>query len=305
MICLLFYEPFKQTTLLFSPVDVLFHPGSGITEVPVCQGPSAVGLFCSLPDGLDVSTWVAIGLLAIVPSGWRPRITGLVHWCVSFSFMSSAVMVDGSDHVTAVLTFILLPLTLTDNRIWHWSSPAPGSSPSSLPDRLRRLVGRSSVGVARLQVAVIYFHASVGKMYTEEWAQGTAVYYWFTDPVHGAPDWLLPLLSPVITTGFGVTAITWGVIALELLLFLGLTLRRTWWKYLLAAGVFLHLGIAIVHGLWSFSVAMFGALILFLRPHDQPFSVALIRRWAHLWSFHVSAFLTRRSDDPVAPPTSR
>lgn len=267
--------------------------------------PFCLGTVLFAPEGLDVSTWVAISLLAIVASGWRPRITGLIHWWVSFSFMSSAVMVDGGDHVTAVLTFILLPFTLTDNRTWHWSSPAPAASPSSLPNPLRRLVGHSSVAVARLQVAVIYFHASVGKMYTEEWAQSTAVYYWFTDPVHGAPKWLLPLLSPVITNGFGVTAITWGVILLELLLFLGLTLRRTWWKYLLVAGLSLHVGIAIVHGLWSFSLAMFGALILFLRPHDQPFSVSPIRRWARLCWSRVFGFLTRRSGNPVASPTSR
>jgi hypothetical protein len=51
---------------------------------------------------------------------------------------------------------------------------------------------------------------------------------------------------------------------------MGLTAKRSVRPWLLAAGFGLHLGIAVLMGLWSFSLAMMGCLVLYLRPLDLP-----------------------------------
>jgi hypothetical protein len=61
---------------------------------------------------------------------------------------------------------------------------------------------------------------------------------------------------------------------IEYLLSMGLLLPKQSWKTLLIAGVALHTGILLFHGLVSFSIAMFAALILYLRPVEQGFGFA-------------------------------
>jgi len=52
-------------------------------------------------------------------------ITGALHWYVAYSFINSATVIDGGDHIASILAFLLLPVTLTDTRKWHWSMKSP------------------------------------------------------------------------------------------------------------------------------------------------------------------------------------
>src|SRR6266513_2297227 len=74
------------------------------------------------------------------------------------------------------LALLLVPVTVTDPRAWHWQS-APQT-----PRPIASLVAWSALFVARLQVAGIYFDSSLAKLATPVWADGTAFYYWSTDP---------------------------------------------------------------------------------------------------------------------------
>jgi antimicrobial peptide system SdpB family protein len=165
----------------------------------------------------------------------------------------------------------LIPITLADPRRTHWSPPPPAS------DRIRGIVSeelaRSTLFVLRLQVAAIYFHAAVGKMRVTEWTDGTAVYYWFTHALFGAPSWLESFVVRVLSVPDVVVAVTWGVILLELLLFIAVAIDRRWWPPLLVLGLAFHSGIVLVHGLVSFFFAMAGALLLYLRATDRPFTL--------------------------------
>lgn len=264
-------------TLLFSPADALFRPGTGIFEAPICRGISQVSLFCFLPGHLELARWVAIGLLAVIASGWRPRITGIIHWWLSSGLFTSALLVDGGDQVTAVLTLLLLPVTLMDKRRWHWDSVEPSLAASPREVYLR-LIALSCLVVVRVQVAGIYYQAAVSKFGVPEWANGTALYYWLTDPLFGVPSWLEPAVMPLLISGTTVVILTWGVLLVESLLFTGLVMDKRGWPYLLKVGIVFHIGIAVCQGLGSFVLAMSGALILFLRPVNQPFELAFFRR---------------------------
>ncbi len=255
-------------TLFFNHSSETFRPAAGSLEYPVCEGIRSIGIFCLLSPELELARWLCILILLIVMSGWRPRYTGIIHWLVAFSLQTSGTVLDGGDQVTAVLTFLLLPITLTDNRKWHWQSPKNISYTIFL-EKLRSLVAIVSIGVIRLQVSIIYFHAATAKFALEEWIDGTILYYWLNDPLIGLPNWLRFTL-PIYSSRF-VVFFTWGTLLIEILLFMGLLMPKKYWKSLLIAGLIFHGGIAFMMGLISFGCAMTAALILYLRPIEQDF----------------------------------
>ncbi|AQG80664.1 sporulation-delaying protein SdpB family protein [Spirosoma montaniterrae] len=257
-------------TLLFNDMGTLFRPIAGQTDCPSCMGLAEYSLFCWMGD-LETARWVCMTILFLVLIGIYPRFTALLHVYVGFSFMSTAVLVDGGDQVTLVLSGLLLPLALTDPRTWHWSM-APVANRTSYTFQLRKLIAVTSYGLLRLQVALIYFEACVGKFKVPEWADGTAIYYWFSNPTFGLSPDVHSLLLPVLANRWCIVLLTWSVLFLEGGLFLGLTLEQKYRRYLLWAGVGFHFMIILIHGLPTFFMAMTAALVIFLRPFDQPFN---------------------------------
>jgi sporulation delaying protein B len=259
-------------TLMANSADLLFRPlDTTMRNVSNVMLGSRYSLLTLFPDPhFDWGRRIAIVILLVVASGWRPRLTGILHWWVSASFAASCVVVDGGDQVAAVLSLLLVPLTLTDDRRWHWAAPAvaaPGGG-----SELRAFIARSTLWMIRLQVAGIYLQACVAKLSVHEWKDGTACYYWFTNPLIGMPHalerYLVPLLAkPVVVVGF-----TWGTLLLELLLFSALFMDKRWRRPLLIAALGFHVGIIVIHGLVSFFCSMAAAAILYLRPIDEPFT---------------------------------
>jgi antimicrobial peptide system SdpB family protein len=219
---------------------------------------------------------IAVAVLLVVAIGWRPRFTGVVHWWLSLSFQLTGSTMEGGDQAIAVLTLLLIPITLTDPRQWHWQAAPASTHPTSLRKSgraLASLVALSAALAIRVQVSGIYFHASVAKLLVTEWQDGTAMYYWLNSPVFGAPLLLRGMLAPLLRHAGFLAAITWSPIAVELLLFMGIIASRPARRVLLVLGIGLHLGILILMGLFTFSLVMFGALLLYLRPFDLPLAL--------------------------------
>jgi antimicrobial peptide system SdpB family protein len=254
-------------TLAVNPASVLFVQAAGMPSAPYCEQGRGIGLFCLAgPAHLDLARWIAVGALCIVATGFMPRVLAPLHWWVTWSFSSSAVMVDGGDQLASTLAFLLLPVALTDRRTWHWSR---GDDLAST----RPVAGMFACGAGlliRLQVAWVYFEAMCGKFAVEEWSDGTALYYWLSHPTYGTPRWLRPL-SGWFTAKPAVAALTWTVLAVELFLFIAVVMDRKYWAPALYAGIALHAGIMLCHGLVSFSLTMFAALVLYLRPSEAEF----------------------------------
>lgn len=59
---------------------------------------------------LNIIKWLAIVLLIIIASGWRPRFTGIIHWWICYSLQNSALTLDGGEQVSAVITLLLILL---------------------------------------------------------------------------------------------------------------------------------------------------------------------------------------------------
>jgi antimicrobial peptide system SdpB family protein len=259
-------------TLAFTDAGAFFRPAAGLESVPVCAGPAQISFFCLFePASLHLAQWFAIVALLVVASGWRPQITGIVHWWISYSFVTSIPLVDGGDQIAAILALLFLPVTLTDSRRWHWET---AHSPHA-PSYVKRIIARSCFLVVRIQVAVIYFHAAVGKFSVEEWADGTAMYYWLLDPLFGVSAWIEPVLVAVLMNPVLVTLMTWGAILFEILLFGALFMPPQHRRYLLVPGLLFHFAIAVLIGIPSFSLVMFAALSLYLLPVDQSIGINL------------------------------
>lgn len=287
-------------TLLFSSTSTLFRPALGVPPAPYCTGTGVVSPFCLVPEGqLELARWFSIAVLIVVASGWRPRWTAIPHWWVAFGFWTTTTIPDGGDQIAALLSLVLLPVALTDPRRWHWGR-APGPRADEL---VPRIVALSALLMVRVQVAGIYLQAAMAKPAVEEWADGTAVFYWMTDPAFGLPGWAEPLLSPIITSR-AVVLITFGSMLLELVLFMALTMPRRWWPPLLAAGLAFHTGIGLLMGLPSFTFSMAAALVLYLRPVDDVLALpSSLARRLDRWRPHAGELVaagTRREPVPAS-----
>ncbi len=250
-------------TLLFSGTDTLFRPVVGTGDHPVCQGVSAAGAFCLVPrEQLGWVQWAAVAVLLVVACGWRPRFTGLPHAYVAFSVYTGIAIGDGGDQIASVLALLLVLPTLGDRRRWHWQPPVEGDA-----ERTGWvLAGAGALVMVRLQMSFLYFQAAVAKLPHTEWADGSAMYYWGHSLNFGAPGWLQPLVHPLVSSPLGTALLTWVPLAIEITLAVALLLpQRVRWG-LLAAGLGFHASIAVLMGLWSFALAMWGGVLLLCAP---------------------------------------
>ncbi|MFD7285668.1 sporulation-delaying protein SdpB family protein [Streptomyces sp. NPDC059863] len=287
------------STLLATGTDSLFLPAQGVPDYPKCDNVATVGIFCVVPEsGLWAARLAAIVILLVAASGWRPRYTAIPHWWIAFSFQANVTAPDGGDQITAVMVLLLLPIALTDGRRWHWGAPQEAGGTTGRTQWA--LFAWSASLVIRVQVAGLYFQSSVAKLSHTEWADGTSLFYWLRDPYFGAPGWIAPLTDAITRTSLGVVAFTWMPLVIEFAIVLGLIAKRSVRPYLLVAGVALHASIGLLMGLGSFALAMFGCLVLHLRPFDQPFEFpARIASW---WSARRSPVVVRRDESQERRP---
>ncbi|WP_161631141.1 sporulation-delaying protein SdpB family protein [Nocardiopsis halophila] len=285
-------------TLTFSSTESLFPPGVGLPDTPKCEGIGQYGLFCiSIGVPLDALRIIGAVCLFVVASGWRPRITAFPHAYITWSAYNAITVPEGGDQIASILSVLLLPVALSDPRKWHWfrldTDPIPRACPSGRPgSRIsthRIAVSIVALTFAKLQVAGLYFQAGIAKLNEREWLDGTSFYYWYNHDIFGAPQWMYPIFAPIVESDPGVAFLTWSPIILELALATSLLTSLRIRRFLLPAGLALHLGIAVTMGLWSFFCAMAAALILLTVPVG-----------ASLRSFYGIQWPERRDEDSGA-----
>jgi antimicrobial peptide system SdpB family protein len=248
-------------TLLATSPQVLLSALADGTTAPTCDGLFGAGLWCLVPAGNgEAARWLSVAILLVVASGWRPQLTGIPHWYVAWSLLGNVTIRDGGDQITAVLALLLIPVTLTDRRRWHWQPPSGDGRDA------RGIAAYTALILIQIQVSVLYLHASVAKLGVTEWANGTAMYYWTHNPIFTAPGWVQPVLDTIVSWPVGVAVLTWGSVALEFALALAILVRPPVKRWLLVAGLGFHAMIAVTMGLTSFGLAMSGALLLYLLP---------------------------------------
>ncbi|MFF2908246.1 sporulation-delaying protein SdpB family protein [Paenibacillus sp. NPDC057934] len=254
-------------TLLVTDIYTFFRPLAGISEYPNCSVYS-ISIFCVLPkEYLPIIKWVVIALLGLIASGWRPRFTGIIHWWIATSLQNTGTTLDGGEQVAATITFLLLPVTFFDNRKWHWQQK---QYTNSTLEEHSKIVSNIFLYGIKVQMAIIYFNAAIARLVNPEWIDGTAVYYYFNNAMLGLNDTLLRLLNPILTSPL-VFFVTWMTTIVEIVLGAALLAPIKHYKIYFYIGAILHVGIALLLGLYSFSSIMIAGLILSFRATENEY----------------------------------
>ncbi len=256
-------------TLLINPIDNCFLQIGGDSANSLMKIDSLINRFNFFFlfgfKNLQIMYWVAILVLCLVILGVYPRFTCLVHWWVQYSFINSSSAVEGGDQIASNLLLLLIPIYILDSRKSHWINL--NKSDISF---YKLIFSNMWFKFIRLQMAVIYFHAAIGKFNVQEWANGTAIYYWLNDPFFKMPDYLEGITNLLLSNSIIITMVTWGSILLELLLFTGLFMEKKYRKYLFVLGICFHFSILLYFGLVSFFISISGGLVMYLCSMDEP-----------------------------------
>ncbi|WP_165436425.1 sporulation-delaying protein SdpB family protein [Amycolatopsis suaedae] len=241
--------------LALSPDQALFPRTAGVTDGPVCDGIGRLSMWCLAESGgvnLLVCRVIALVVLTLVALGYRPRWTCVPHWYVTYSLSVTMALPDAGEQVIRILTLLLIPICLADDRRWQWRRPA-----RPLPAAWRGRAYAAQLFVRVLGVT-IYAEASLSKLAVPAWRDGTAGYYWLVHQHYGSALAVQPPLGTVLHDRIGVSVVTWGALAVELTLALCLfgsgRVRRTGW----ALAVSMHGAIALLMGFTTFAMTMAG-----------------------------------------------
>jgi antimicrobial peptide system SdpB family protein len=214
-------------------------------------------------EDLIIPRLISITVLCLVISGFRPRITGVLQWWITFSFFKATGLPEGGDQINSILSLLLIPITMMDSRKNHWLPPTDSN-------QYKNFTAFLIYFVIQVQMSVIYLHAATEKIYKLDlWLDGTAIYYWLNDSVFGMSDWLSTLVNPILNFPFLLSLFTWSVFIFELVLSGGIFMSKRNKLILLKFGIVFHFLIIVFHGLVSFFFVMTGGLILYLVPKER------------------------------------
>lgn len=209
-------------------------------------------------------------------AGWQTRIVTpivLVLWG-SLS-ANSSVLVNSGD---TVLRLALLFMVFADTAS-HWSVD---SFLRRRRSRIRRLPWPAWVGaivhntallLCCVQLLIVYVTSSINKLEDPTWLDGTAVYYALNLERFTSFAWLNELVS---SSSVVVHMITWVSLLAQLLLPLCLLWRPSRIVILIVV-TGMHLGVALLLGIWAFSTVMIALDLLFIRDRTWVTVGACIR----------------------------
>ena len=165
---------------------------------------------------------------------------------------------SGGDLVLRVFLFYLL---WTDcGTVWSvdtWRARRRAGGASDLP---REWPVIAPLQLVRFQLALIYFSAGLWKLHSDEWRDGSAVYYVLNSNLYQRfPDVLTPDLAWV-TTGA-----TYGTLIWELA-FAPMVLYKRTRNLALILGLLIHLGMFLTMEVGAFHLVMLAAYPAFLDP---------------------------------------
>ena len=204
---------------------------------------------------------VIMVVLVLVMTGFFPQITGILHLWASFCIHNYIIIYNGGDDLAFVLSAFLLPICLTDPRINTWKWKDTGISQ-------RNIVSNIALVVIQIQAAFLYFDAWYAKLFTWQWHNGTAVYYYTSSYRVGAVDWLRNINEMVTLTPM-VKLVTWGVLSFEVLLTACLFFSAKWKRKLIIPAFIFHFLFLINFGLITFYISITALLLLYLDDDDR------------------------------------
>jgi len=220
---------------------------------------------------LGFSLWYLATLLCGIALilGWRTRILIPVLYILFTGLISLNPVVTDNGDLTCRLLLIYLAFADASG-VWSLDARrrAKAQPPTNPAAEKRRTVMHEVTTIVHnfvlivvvVNLCLIYWTAGLLKLQEPLWREGTAVYYPLAIKLY--QPW--PALSHFAWgTDFGVHLVTYGSLTIQLLFPILILSRYTRWLALIAA-IGLHLGIAVLMGLASFSgfMALMDAILI-------------------------------------------
>lgn len=221
----------------------------------------------SSPILFDIVFFAFIGIIILFTLGYRTRIVTPVVLLLLICLQSNnPYMLNGGDTIYRITLLFLMFANLSE----HYSLDAWLRGRRSRPQRPRRRLipeyisnaaHNTALILCAFQIIVIYVVSGIWKLIGDEWLEGTALFYalridsFIAYPMINEMLWQSSLLIYVAT-----------FIALWVqTLFPFALLWRPSRIFVLVSLVFMHTGIAVLLGLWPFSLVMIALDMLFIR----------------------------------------
>lgn len=250
--------------LIFNNTDVMMSYNKeqlNCTNLPI---PTTFCIADQINISYELMRLIMIIILFIALLGFIPPLTGILHWYICYSIQQNFLPVDGGDQIAMAITFLLIPITLLDFRINYFLSKKRNLN------KYTQNITWSFMILIKIQVLLIYINAAIERLKNIEWADGTALYYFFGDSVFGIPKWEYQMTNFIWESNL-VIPITWSVTALEFFLAFNIIPNIKTNKIALITGIIFHLLIGLTIGIWTFVIVMIACLILYLSPSINPF----------------------------------
>lgn len=228
-------------------------------------------LFSQESAGLfDLSYAALLLLVALFLVGWKTRWVApilLLFWVALSS--NSPILPNGGDALMRITLLFALFADLSRHfSVDAWSArrrEAAGRPPRAwLPDWLRNAMHNTALILCCYQILLVYAVSSLYKLQGEEWLDGSALYY----ALSLTELQVLPGLSEAMwqVTPFVMLA-TWFAFGAQLFFPVMLLWRPT--RIIAIVAITLtHLGIAVLLGLWAFSLTMIALDLLLVRDRS-------------------------------------
>lgn len=251
-------------TLLFTDIYDLF-----IVDVFVSKGETDLlkefSFFVLFGwDNLQIAKAVAILLLLTVVSGRFMKITSILHWWITLSYMHTSALVEGGEQIASIMTLAFVPLCWLDNRKSHWEDTIAVESIS----KPALFVGQIIIALIFIQISYLYFQAGSSKLAFNEWKDGTVMYYWLTSNIFG----FLPMTEYyildefILKNEFILLLMAWGSIFVEIVLSFSLFSNWEFRKFAFVLGISFHFVVYILIGLATFGLFMAASLVIYALP---------------------------------------
>ena len=189
---------------------------------------------------------ILFAVLAIV--GVQTRFSSFCVYFFTTNLNAKAWLVlNGGDNIAEIM--LLLMVFMVPGK------PSPGEPTAG--DLFRNTVANVTVIAARLQLVLVYLCSGLTKATGPLWQHGVAVYYTLeTDEYSTA-------LAPVATSfDWLIVVATYFTVAFQIAFVFLVWSRSTRW-IVMTCGVILHLQIALLMGLWDFSLSMLACYFVF------------------------------------------
>jgi antimicrobial peptide system SdpB family protein len=132
--------------------------------------------------------------------------------------------------------------------------------------QVRTISAFLGMALIKVQVSWLYLQSGIAKLGQTAWLDGTAMYYWARNGTFGAPTWSRDTVYWLTSQPIFEAGMSWGPIVIEVTAGISLILHYRLKQIILFAGIFLHLFIGLIIGLWI----MWGCPIFPLIPFGQP-----------------------------------